>query len=80
MFSSISVYVLFFFSHASVWGVAYYFPCSCSYGVLRIFFHAHVWGVVYFFFFFFFFSHDHAPPDPDTLTWLGGLRLAAVSC
>ena len=20
------------------------------------------------------------PPDPDTLTWLGGLRLAAVSC
>ena len=21
-----------------------------------------------------------SPPDPDTLTWLGGLRLAAVSC
>ena len=20
------------------------------------------------------------PPDPDTLTWLGGLRFAAVSC
>ena len=25
-------------------------------------------------------SIDLNPPDPDTLTWLGGLRLAAVSC
>ena len=25
-------------------------------------------------------SVTFAPPDPGTLTWLGGLRLAAVSC
>ena len=25
-------------------------------------------------------SYRAVPPDPDTLTWLGGLRLAAVSC